>query len=67
MSQAPDVSIGFVRLTEVLRRVGLSKPKIYRLMREDNFPRPRKVGRASLWRSDELDAWIRSLPVDEVR
>ena len=65
MTQAPEFSIGFLRLAEVLRRVGLSKPKVYRLMKEDNFPRPRKVGRASLWRNDEIDRWIRSLPENE--
>jgi prophage regulatory protein len=39
-------------------RVGLSESTIYRMLNLGTFPKPRKVGFKSLWRSDELEAWI---------
>ena len=51
----------FLRLTEVLKETGLSKPSIYRLMRESKFPQSYKLGeRAVGWRSDQLREWKES-------
>ena len=53
----------FLRLPQVIERIGLSKPSIYRLMKAGQFPRPVKLGsRASGWRVDELDEWAKSRP-----
>jgi len=53
-----------LRFREVRAITGLGRDTIYRLAREGRFPRPRKLSeRASAWRSDEIDAWIRSRPV----
>jgi Prophage CP4-57 regulatory protein (AlpA) len=32
-------------------------------MRAGTFPRARVVGGRSMWRSDEVDAWMAALPV----
>ena len=46
-------------IAEVMKRVGLSRPSIYRLMKESDFPRPLRVGvRGVRWRSTDLDAWL---------
>lgn len=52
-----------LRLPEVIRLTGLGRDSIYRLIREGNFPRQRRLSeRASAWRSDEVAAWIQSRP-----
>lgn len=47
-----------IRLPEVMDRVALRKTAIYKLMSDGDFPRPIKVGAASLWVEEEIDDWI---------
>ena len=54
--------ISLLPIKDVRARVGLSVPQVYRLMQRGAFPRPRKVGTKSLWRSDDIEDWICSLP-----
>ena len=52
-----------IRLLEVEQRFGLSRSTIYRLMREDRFPLPIRVGpRAVRWSLAELEAWVAAQP-----
>ncbi len=49
----------FVRLPEVMRMSGLSKPSVYRLMAEGEFPRPVKIGlRSVAWPKSDIDQWM---------
>lgn len=52
-------------LQQVIRQVKLGKTCIYQLIKEQRFPRPVKVGKRSLWRSDHVDAWIREQGGDQ--
>lgn len=48
-----------MKLPEVMRRVGLGKTMIYRLIKEDRFPRPYKLSAfAARWSEMEIVAWI---------
>ncbi len=47
----------------LLRRIGLSYPTVWRMMREGKFPRGRVVGGKTAWLESEIDNWIASLPV----
>ena len=48
---------------EVEERVGLKRSSIYRLMRDDDFPEPIKVGiRAVRWLETEINSWLASRP-----
>ena len=50
-----------LRLPEVIRRVGYSRPSIYRKMNSAEFPSPVNLGgRAVAWIESEIDAWIES-------
>ena len=50
-----------LRLPEVIEITGLGRDTIYRHIREDRFPRQRRIGeRASGWREDEIRAWVDS-------
>jgi predicted DNA-binding transcriptional regulator AlpA len=52
---------------EVLRRVGLSYPTIWKMMREDRFPRSRVCGGKSAWLEEEIEAWIEGLPIRQLK
>ena len=53
----------FLRLPSVLRRTGLARSTIYRLMAERKFPFPVKLsGRAVGWRRSDLDRWSEARP-----
>jgi prophage regulatory protein len=51
----------FIRLPEVRQRVGMSKSQIYKLISQDQFPKPVKVSRRiSCWVAAEVDSWIKN-------
>lgn len=50
-----------IRLPELLARTGLSRTVIYELIKAKSFPRPIKVGSASLWVDSDVSAWIERL------
>lgn len=48
---------------QVAAKVGLSVSMIYTRMKENNFPRAKRVGKqARRWKESEIDAWINELP-----
>ena len=50
-----------LRITEVMKIVGLKRTSIYRLIGKGEFPPPIKLtARASGWRYDEIERWIES-------
>ena len=50
-----------LRLPQVLERVALSRSTVWRLIKANRFPRPRKIGvRAVGWIESEIDDWIAS-------
>lgn len=49
----------FIRLEEVINKVGLSRSSIYRRIENDGFPKPVLLGgRASGWLESEVDEWL---------
>ncbi|WP_375188531.1 helix-turn-helix transcriptional regulator [Sphingobium yanoikuyae] len=54
--QAPE---RLLKLDEVMRRVGLGKSMVYRLISEGQFPAPYKISPfASRWSEQEIVTWI---------
>jgi prophage regulatory protein len=48
-----------IRLPEVLRRIGLSRPTVYRMMKAGTFPQQVKLGAAAVgWLRVEVEQWI---------
>lgn len=67
--ETPSNTAGFtlLKLPDVMARTTFSEPSIYRLMKENKFPKPLKLGvRAVAWRSDEIEAFINSLQRSDV-
>jgi len=49
-----------LRSRDVLNKVGLRKSNLYKMIGEGLFPKPIKVGRASLWIEEEVDAVLKA-------
>lgn len=60
---AGPTRLELMTLQDVQAKVKLGKSMIYQSIKAGTFPAPRKVGAAARWRSDEVDDWIRSLPI----
>lgn len=54
-------AIQFLRLPEVMKRVGLGRTKIYDMIRLGEFPAQVRVGRAAVWDAAEVEAWQREV------
>ncbi len=51
----------FLRDTEVANRYSVSRPTIWRWVKEGRFPKPIKLGIGSTrWRYSDLEAWEQS-------
>jgi prophage regulatory protein len=59
-------AIRFLRLPAVLDRVGISKPTVYRMIKEGVFPAPRHLsGAISYWPDFEIEAWQKARIADD--
>ena len=53
------IELRLLPIRDVMRKIGCSRPQVYRLMHTAGFPRPVHTSRRGRgWRSDEIDAWI---------
>ena len=48
---------------EVLDRVALTFPTVWKLMREKKLPQSRALGGKTVWLESDIEAWIKTLPV----
>jgi len=63
MSNAERLTpLSILRLREVIRLTGLSRPTIYRRISAGTFPKQIMLGeRAVGWRAHEINQWLESL------
>ena len=53
----------FLRMPTVMRMTGLGRSTIYRLIADQKFPCPVRLGpRAVAWRRSDLDRWSEARP-----
>jgi predicted DNA-binding transcriptional regulator AlpA len=62
---APPVRLIFKR--ELLQRVGLSFPTIWKMMQQGRFPRARVIGSKSVWIESEVDDFLAALPLRQYK
>lgn len=49
----------FIRMPDLRQKVGLSRSQIYKLIQQEQFPRPVKLGdRVSVWVDSEVEEWM---------
>ncbi len=65
MSKKPEIRL--LSKPEVLDRVGVTFPTIWKWMREGTFPRSRELGGKVAWIEAEIEAWINALPVRRLK
>lgn len=53
-------SLKLIDLKFICESTGLSQAYIYKLMSNDLFPKPLKIGRASRWYLSEFKDWLES-------
>jgi predicted DNA-binding transcriptional regulator AlpA len=61
----PPVRLIFKR--ELLQRIGLSFPTIWKMMKQGRFPRARIIGGKSAWIESEVDDFIAALPLRQYK
>ena len=68
-ARAPPAGWGVRLLSkrEVLAIANVSYPTLWAWMRQGMFPRSRVAGGKSVWRSDEVDAWLSALPIRKLK
>lgn len=67
MEQQIQTPPRFLRIVEVTAKVSLSKPTIYRMVKDGRFPKSHKIGsRASAWLESEIDSWMMSKVEGEI-
>ena len=56
---------GLLTMRETMARVRYSRPSVYRLIRDEQFPRPLKMTSAGriLFRERDVEAWLASRPI----
>jgi len=60
---AGEIAVVFLRLQAVVRVTGLSRSTLYRLIADEQFPRPVRLGpRAVAWRRTDVEAWGEARP-----
>ncbi|UOO89566.1 AlpA family phage regulatory protein [Vitreoscilla massiliensis] len=61
MSTETNQDYDLIDIKEVKATIDISTATIYRMMQKGTFPRQRKIGKRSLWRSDEIKKFKQSL------
>lgn len=49
-----------ITLPEVCEKVALRRSFLYELISRGEFPQPAKIGKRSVWSSEEIDAWLQA-------
>ena len=63
-SRIDATSPDFLRMPTVMRMTGLGRSTIYRLIADQKFPSPVRLGlRAVAWRRTDLDRWSEARPI----
>lgn len=52
-------AIQFLRLPQVLAMISLGRSAWLQAVQDGSAPKPRKIGRASVWNQSEVQAWMR--------
>ena len=55
-------NLNIIRLPELCKKIGMSKPSVYRLMKQGHFPNSIQISgaRSVGWIEAEVDSWIES-------
>lgn len=55
---SPAAGVVALSLPDVLRQAAISRSTWYHLMQTGEAPLPGKIGKRSIWKKSEIDAWL---------
>lgn len=64
---APRSGDHFLSKRDLEKKVCLTFPYVWRLIRDDKFPKGRAIGSRTVWLNSEVEAWMRERPVREYK
>jgi prophage regulatory protein len=50
-----------VKIKDLIQTLNISRATIYRLLKEDKFPKPLKIGNGTFWRENDINEWLLSI------
>jgi prophage regulatory protein len=56
-----------LRLSDVQTMTQLSRSYIYKLISNQGFPSPKKIGASSFWIGDEIEDWLANTWMREIK
>lgn len=57
-AQVTSSGVVALSLPDVLRQAAISRSTFYHLMQTGQAPMPGKIGKRSIWKKSEIDAWL---------
>ena len=51
----------FLRLPQVLELIGIKKTKLWQMIKNNQFPKQKKLGATAVWSRNEIQSWIDSV------
>jgi prophage regulatory protein len=54
-----DMNAILIRIPQILKMMPISKSKFWLMVQKGEFPKPIKIGRASFWTIEQVQAFIR--------
>jgi predicted DNA-binding transcriptional regulator AlpA len=67
LDDPPKPPVRLIDKDELLRRVPVTFPTIWKWMRLGHFPLSRNIGGKSAWVEAEVEAWIKARPVNRFK
>ena len=54
----------YLRITDVIKKISVSRSAILQWWREGNFPKPIKLSpKVTIWDEEIIDEWVKSKPL----
>lgn len=51
----------YLKVRDLLKRLPISRPTIYRMVKRGDMPKPIKLGSSTVWLESEINDWERNL------
>ena len=56
-----QISIDWLTAEQVMAKINFGRTALYKMIKEDGFPRPVKVGQKSRWVKSHVEDWMRQV------
>lgn len=60
-TKEPSMNRAIYRVADILEITGFCRSTLYKLINKGDFPAPLKIGRASVWKAETINEWLKNL------